>query len=70
VVRRQRDWLASYYADMQRFLQPESYVNFPNRDLKNWARAYYGGNLERLSQVKRQVDPHNLFRFEQSIPLR
>jgi hypothetical protein len=70
VVRRQRDWLASYYADMQRFLQPESYVNFPNRDLKNWARAYYGGNLERLSQVKREVDPHNLFRFEQSIPLR
>jgi hypothetical protein len=70
VVRRQREWLASYYADMQRFLQPESYVNFPNRDLKNWARAYYGGNLERLSQVKREVDPHNLFRFEQSIPLR
>lgn len=69
VVRRQRQWLSDYYDDMQRFLQPESYVNFPNRDLKNWAQAYYGDNLARLSQVKREVDPHNLFRFAQSIPL-
>ena len=42
VVARQREWLASYYADMQRFVQPEAYVNFPNRDLKNYAQAYYG----------------------------
>ncbi len=69
VVRRQQAWLSDYYADMQRFVQPESYVNFPNRDLKHWAQAYYGGNLASLSRVKRQVDPHNLFRFAQSIPL-
>lgn len=68
-VQRQRAWLKEYYDDMQRFLQPQSYVNFPNRDLKNWAQAYYGKNLEQLSAVKRQVDPGNLFRFEQSIPL-
>ena len=69
VVRAQRQWLADYYADMQRFLQPESYVNFPDRDLKNWAQAYYGCNLKRLSDVKRRVDPTNLFKFAQSIPL-
>lgn len=68
-VQRQRAWLKEYYDDMQRFLQPESYVNFPNRDLKNWASAYYGSNLAQLSEVKRRVDPGNLFRFEQSIPL-
>ncbi|WP_229417121.1 FAD-binding oxidoreductase [Massilia sp. Root418] len=68
-VQRQRAWLKDYYNDMQRYLQPESYVNFPNRDLKNWAQAYYGKNLEQLSAVKRHVDPGNLFRFEQSIPL-
>ena len=68
-VQRQRAWLKEYYDDMQRFLQPESYVNFPNRDLKNWARAYYGKNLDRLSGIKQHVDKNNLFRFEQSIPL-
>lgn len=67
-VLRQRAWLKDYYDDMQRFLQPESYVNFPNRDLKNWAQAYYGDNLARLCAVKRDVDKGNLFRFEQSIP--
>ncbi|MNL86035.1 putative FAD-linked oxidoreductase YvdP [compost metagenome] len=68
-MQRQRAWLKDYYDDMQRFLQPESYGNFPSRDLKNWAHAYYGKNLEQLSVVKRNVDPGNLFRFEQSIPL-
>jgi hypothetical protein len=68
-VQRQRAWLKDYYDDMQRFLQPESYVNFPSRDLKDWAQAYYGKNLDQLSEVKRRVDPGNLFRFEQSIPL-
>ena len=69
VVKRQREWLTDYYNDMQRFVQSESYVNFPNRDLKNWAHAYYGSNLPRLSQVKRKYDPHNVFKFAQSIPL-
>ncbi len=69
MVSRQRGWLADYYADMQRFLQPRSYVNFPDRDAADWARAYYGDNLPRLSAVKRRYDPRNLFRFPQSIPL-
>lgn len=69
VVRRAEDWLAAYYEDMQRFVQPEAYVNFPDRDLKNWARAYYGKNLERLSEIKRRYDPQELFKFGQSIPL-
>ncbi len=69
VVQAQQDWLRSYWQDMQRFLQPRSYVNFPNRDLPDWGRAYYAGNLARLSQVKRKYDPGNLFQFAQSIPL-
>lgn len=68
-VKAQRDWLRSYHQDMQRFVQPRSYVNFPNRELADWGHAYYAGNLPRLSQVKSRWDPGNLFQFAQSIPL-
>ena len=46
-----------------------AYVNFGNRDLADWARAYYGRNLERLIEVKRRWDPEGAFRFPQGIPL-
>jgi FAD/FMN-containing dehydrogenase len=69
LVEQQARWLGDYVADMQRFVLPRSYVNFPDRTLKNWQQAYYGENLARLSAVKRSYDPENLFRFEQSIPL-
>ena len=68
-VERQSAWLTDYDADMHRFLLPRAYVNFPNRDLKDWQTAYYGDNLARLSTIKRRYDPANLFRFPQSIPL-
>lgn len=70
VVSAQRQWLADYFADMrqQNFLLPQSYVNFPNRELPNWAQAYYGSNLRELSRIKGKYDPENIFRFAQSIP--
>lgn len=70
VVDKQRGWLREYYDAMQDFVQPESYVNFPNRDLKNWAQSYYGSNLPRLSEVKCKYDPHEVFKFAQSIPVK
>jgi FAD/FMN-containing dehydrogenase len=69
LVEQQARWLDDYFADMQRFVLPRSYVNFPDRGLKDWQHAYYGENLARLSGVKRRYDPENLFRFAQSIPL-
>jgi FAD/FMN-containing dehydrogenase len=49
---------------------PESYQNFPNRDIKDWPRQYYAENFSRLVRVKAKYDPDNVFRNPQSIPAR
>lgn len=46
-----------------------TYVNYPEGDLPNWAVAYWGENLRQLVDVKRRIDPENVFRHGQSIPL-
>ncbi len=69
VVRAQQDWLGSYFEAMRPHVLQQSYVNFPNRDQQNWARAYYGSNLARLSSIKRKYDPQQVFKFAQSIPI-
>ncbi|MGB3329547.1 MAG: FAD-binding protein, partial [Thermomicrobiales bacterium] len=48
----------------------ESYQNFPNRDIADWADQYYSENLSRLIDVKTKYDPANFFRNAQSIPPR
>lgn len=69
VVAEQQRWLTNYFADMQQFVQKESYVNFPSRDLPNWLNAYYGENVRQLQTIKLAYDPDNIFKFPQSIPL-
>ncbi|MEN9571182.1 MAG: hypothetical protein RL172_2413 [Bacteroidota bacterium] len=43
------------------------YRNYPDINFNNWPQLYYGNNYQRLQQVKLQYDPHNIFRYEQSI---
>lgn len=62
-------WMADYWAAMQAYMLPQSYQNFPDRSLVDFASAYYGTNLPRLQEVKRAYDPDNVFSFAQSIPI-
>ncbi len=44
------------------------YVNWPDIDIKDWQRTYYGTNFSKLRTVKTKYDPCNVFKFPQSIP--
>jgi hypothetical protein len=61
------DWARA----LRRALTPGStggvYVNYPDAELADWSRAYYGDNYPRLVEVKRAYDPDDFFRFPQSI---
>ena len=63
-----QDWQRETFAYASQFTEQGSFVNWPYAGLDDWARAYYGANLERLVDVKRAVDPDDVFRYAQSIP--
>jgi FAD/FMN-containing dehydrogenase len=46
-----------------------AFQNFADRDLENWAEAYYGTNYPRLVRVKAEYDPGNVFHADQSLPV-
>ncbi|MGG2067384.1 FAD-binding oxidoreductase [Bacillus sp. S14(2024)] len=61
------DWIKHLRNAMSPYTAGD-YVNWPDLDIKNWQTTYYGTNLTRLREVKTAYDPHNVFRFAQSIP--
>jgi FAD/FMN-containing dehydrogenase len=69
VVSANQRWLESLYGSMQPFVLPQSYQNWPDRTLGDWQSAYYRSNLKRLTQVKAKYDPHDRFKYAQSVPL-
>jgi FAD/FMN-containing dehydrogenase len=66
-VANQRNWLLGYYKSLHPHASGQAYQNYIDAGLKDWQSAYYGGNYKRLTQVKSTYDPHQLFRFPQSI---
>jgi FAD/FMN-containing dehydrogenase len=63
-----RDWLARSWALAHPWGSGGVYPNFPDPDLRDWARAYHGTNYDRLRRVKAAYDPGGFFRFHQSVP--
>jgi FAD/FMN-containing dehydrogenase len=63
------DWAARSWGVVHPWGTGGVFPNFPDPDLDDWARAYYGNNLDRLLRVKARHDPGNVFRFRQSLPV-
>jgi len=53
--------------ELGRVLGPRGYVNYLDRSMPSWGRAYYGGNLARLQSVGRRYDPDKVFDFAQNV---
>jgi len=60
-------WVKDYYAATAPHSESGGYINFMAGDDQERIRANYGGNYDRLTQVKRAYDPDNLFRLNQNI---
>jgi FAD/FMN-containing dehydrogenase len=62
--------MRTLYNAMRPFVSGGCYVNYCDLDLgTGYAKAYWGDNLPRLIRIKAAVDPNNLFRHPQSVPL-
>ncbi|AYV80565.1 MAG: putative FAD-linked oxidoreductase YgaK [Harvfovirus sp.] len=73
----QLSWVNKLYDDLLPYVKKikntiPAYVNMVQANLtlhRRYMRSYYGENRHRLIQIKTKYDPHNLFKFQQSIPL-
>ena len=60
--------IRKFYDSMRDFVSGGAYFNYCDLDLKNYGLAYWGTNLERLTEIKAKYDPSNVFCHAQSIP--
>lgn len=44
------------------------YIGNPDRSLNDYLKTYFGGNVDRLREIKKKYDPSHVFQFEQGIP--
>ncbi|BFM15472.1 FAD-binding oxidoreductase [Maricurvus nonylphenolicus] len=47
----------------------QHYINYPDMNIRDYERAYYGESYPRLQKLKRELDPGNRFSYPQGIKL-
>ena len=62
-----KQWTVDYFDALHPHSMGGAYVNFMMDEGQERVQATYGGNYERLVQIKRTYDPTNLFRINQNI---
>ena len=60
-------WARDFFKASAPYASGGVYVNFLTADEGDRVKSAYGENYERLTQIKRQYDPDNLFRSNQNI---
>lgn len=60
-------WIAKFSQALRPYVNG-AYANVPNVGMQGWETAYWGSNFDRLREIKKKYDPHNVFQYEQSIP--
>jgi FAD/FMN-containing dehydrogenase len=60
-------WVRDYYDATAPHSEEGGYINFMAEDDQDRIAVNYGGNYDRLRQIKRTYDPDNVFRHNQNI---
>jgi FAD/FMN-containing dehydrogenase len=60
-------WARDAIAEMNHFSTGGTYLNFIGDEGADRVRAAYGDSYDRLAQIKRRVDPDNVFHLNQNI---
>ena len=60
-------WARDYWQALHPHSGGASYINFMIEEGQERIRASYGGNYERLQEVKAKYDPRNFFQVNQNI---
>jgi len=61
------DWARSYWEELHPYSAGGAYINFMMDEGEDRIRATYRESYERLSAIKAQYDPHNVFHVNQNI---
>ncbi|CAF4064914.1 unnamed protein product [Adineta steineri] len=65
--KKQMKWLNEIYSTIYRDSTKHSYINYMDRDVKNWMDYYYNTHQQILHNLKYIYDKNNRFYFEKTI---
>jgi len=65
-ARRVIEWAYDFFEEVGQ-VGDGAYLNYIDPLLRDWKQKYYGGNLQRLTDVKNKADPDDVFGFQQGI---